>query len=348
MSAFQRVAPERHDDIDGVPSPAETRALVGHEAARTELEDAVRSQRLHHAWLLQGPLGAGKATLAFDFARRLLSAARDGELPDEPLENVSRQVEQGGHPGLVHIARPPAERGGGFRTQITVEEIRRLTHFFQTTAGGRWRIAIVDPADDMNRSAANALLKMLEEPPPRSVFLLTNHQPGRLLPTIRSRCRVLRLQPLPEAGVERILGLHVPDAGARERAAAASRAGGSARRALLMLLGGGLELAGEAERLYAAPPAWSAIQKLGEQLAMKGREAAFELVSEELFGLLARDAQDRQAAGHAGEAAALAAFWSSEQARWREGLAYNLDRKQLLVTFFHGLAQVRERDDRAA
>ncbi len=348
MSGFQRVAPERHDDLDGVASPAETRSLVGHEAARAELVLAARSQRLHHAWLLQGPLGIGKATLAFDFARALLSASRDGDLPETVPESVARQVEQGGHPGLVHIARPAAERGGGFRTQITVEEIRRLTHFFQTTAGGRWRIAIVDPADDMNRSAANALLKMLEEPPPRSLFLLTNHQPGRLLPTIRSRCRVLRLGALPEAEIETILAGSVPDASAADRKAAASRASGSARRALLMLLGGGLELSGEAERLYAAPPAWGAIQKLGDQLAMKGREAAFDLVGEELFRLLSRDAEARQAAGRAAEAAELSAYWSSEQARWREGLAYNLDRKQLLVTFFHGLARLRERQDRAA
>ena len=342
MTVFQRDAAEQHDDIDGIPSPAETDLVVGHEEPRAELAAAARSGRLHHAWLLQGPRGIGKASVAFHFARRLIGAAENETFTDAVPESVFRQIAQSGHPNLLHITRPAGDRGG-FHTQITVEEIRRLNHFFHTTAGGRWRVAIVDPAEDMNRNAANALLKILEEPPDRSVFLLVNHQPGRLLPTIRSRCRVLRFEPLGAQEIETALAATETDASAADRSKAAERADGSLRTAHLMLSGGGLELGEEVERLYAGRPDWTAIQKLADALTLKGREAAFELMVEELFRLLAGEAERRLAAGDRRGASKLAAYWQAERARWREAAAYNLDRKQVLLTFFRGLEELRSR-----
>lgn len=322
--------------------------MLGQDAALESLTAAARSGRLHHAWLLQGPRGIGKASLAFDFARRLLGARVGEALADDVPEDVFRQVAQGGHPNLVHITRPAAERGGGFRTQITVDGIRRLNHFFQTTAGGRWRVAIIDPADDMNRNAANALLKILEEPPERSIFLLVNHQPGRLLPTIRSRCRVLRMESLAPDTIVDILAERVGSADPASIRGAAEHSGGSARTAYLMLLAGGLEVAAEVERLYRGAPDWIAIQKLGDALTMKGREAAYDLMTADLFRLLAAEAETLQARGEVRAAADRAAFWQTEQTRWREAALFNLDRKQVILTFFTGLARLRAENGHAA
>ena len=179
-------------------------------SARREAEQALleayRGGKMHHAWLFGGPKGIGKATLAYRFARFALAhpdpaspevaAATDlGLAADHP---TFRKVAARAHPNLLVLERPWDEERKRYRTELTVPEIRRTVGFFGSTAAeDGWRIAIVDPADDMNASAANALLKVLEEPPARSLFLLVCHAPGRLIATIRSRCRRLDLAPLP-------------------------------------------------------------------------------------------------------------------------------------------------------
>lgn len=338
-------ARDEHDALDAASTPAATLRLFGHGGPWRELIAAHRSGRLHHAWLLQGPRGIGKATAAFAFARYLLAAEESGggdrpvASPDDP---IARQIAQASHPNLVHITRPPVERGEGFKAQITVDEIRKLQRFFRTTTSGRqWRIAIVDPADDMNRNAANALLKILEEPPERSVFLITNHLPGRLLPTIRSRCRVLRLEGLSEE--ELAAALHAGSIGASESevAGAVSLAEGGVRQAISLLAGGGLELDAQLNRIWQAPEAdWQAIHMMADAVTQKGREAAFDFAAAGVFKRLAREAEPDQAAGKAASRR-FAALWISESERFREGLAFNLDRKQLLLTFFRQLFAIR-------
>lgn len=171
---MSEIAPqEGHDDLDEVSPPSATLRLRGRSAEWQELHRAFESGRMHHAWLMQGPVGIGKATTAFAFARLVLGgpstlrAGSGAEPVFDPEHPAVRQIAQGSHPNLVHLSRPRVDRGDGFKTQITVDEIRRLNQFFRATAGGGWRIAIIDPADDLNRSAANALLKTLEEPPER-------------------------------------------------------------------------------------------------------------------------------------------------------------------------------------
>ncbi|MCM2504448.1 DNA polymerase III subunit delta' [Aureimonas altamirensis] len=336
MSDIQAVAQARHDDLDGIPPPAAQPGVVGHDAALGELMQALDSGRMHHAWLLQGPPGIGKATLAFAFARHLLAST--GE---DPLA-VRRQVAQASHPRLIHVSRPLADKGGGFKTQITVDEIRRLMHFFHTTAGLGWRVAIVDPADDMNRNAANALLKILEEPPARSLFLIVNHMPGRLLPTIRSRCRVLRLGELPASAIADRLRQDVPDAADEEIAQASTHAMGSMRTGFQNLIGGGADVNAQVRALFAlSTPDWAGIQALADAVTVKGREASYGLMVRELFRALGAESEAALAAGNLVAAERLAEFWQAENARWREGEAYNLDRKQMLLTFFTGLAAAR-------
>lgn len=338
-----------HDDIDDVRPPSLVEPLRGRAAVWRELTEASRSGRMHHAWLLQGVRGLGKASTGFAFARWLLGgpAVLRGDTTPEALRfdlghPVCRQIALGSHPTFFHLARPPAERGEGFKTQITVDEVRKLNQFFQGTAAGSWRIALVDPADDMNRSAANALLKTLEEPPARSLFLIVNHQPGAILPTIRSRCRVLRFEELGETDLRAILLDQLPGSAEAERASAARTAGGRAREAFLALAGGGLEVDAQAERLYRAErPDWAAIHSVADALLQRGRETAAALFRDALLGRLADDARRAAMEGEGASAERFAALWQSETARWREASAYNLDRKQTILTFFQRLEAVR-------
>jgi DNA polymerase-3 subunit delta' len=235
----------RLDALDGWPPPEAQPRWYGAPAAEAALLDAYRSGRMHHAWLLGGPKGIGKATLAYRFARFALthpepeSAAVAGAADLAVAEDspAFRRVAARGHPNLLAMERPWNDKTSKYMTVVAVDEVRRTVEFFGKTSGEEgWRIAIVDPADDMNPSAANALLKVLEEPPVRSLFLVISHAPGRLLPTIRSRCRRLEVAPLsPEAIGAAILDNGSIDADDDDVALAARLADGSLRRAILLL-----------------------------------------------------------------------------------------------------------------
>src|SRR6516162_2435225 len=187
-----------------VPAPRANPDLVGHESAERELRRLVEAGRLPHAILLSGPRGIGKATLAFRFARFLLAkgddaikAAAESGLAIDRESGVFHRVASGGHADLLTVERAYDPRRRRLRGEIVVEDAREITAFFRLTAAEQgWRIVVVDGAEEMNRSAANALLKVLEEPPRQALLLLVSHSPGRLLPTIRSRCRRFPLVPL--------------------------------------------------------------------------------------------------------------------------------------------------------
>ncbi|MBS0982714.1 DNA polymerase III subunit delta' [Gluconobacter cerinus] len=184
--------------------PRHTFDLRGHEAAEETFRAALASGRLHHAWLISGPAGIGKATLAFRLARILLNG-------EDPASAAARRITAGTHGDLLEISRAVDEKKGRLRGEITAADVRPVQSFLHHTATeGGWRVVIVDGAEYLNRFAANALLKILEEPPPKAILLLTTASPGRLLPTIRSRCRALALSPLPDADM-RLLVPDVPE-----------------------------------------------------------------------------------------------------------------------------------------
>jgi DNA polymerase-3 subunit delta' len=267
----------------GWPPPWRNERLLGHEAAEAALLSAQRSGRLHHAWLLTGPRGIGKATLAWRFARFLLAGQEGGLFGDTSDGlNVGREaagralVDARSHPDLFHLRRSLNPDTGRIRSEISVDDVRGLGAFMHMTpAMGRYRVAIVDAADEMNRNAANAVLKVLEEPPPNAVLVIVAHAPGRLLPTIRSRCRRLALHPLAADMVIELLGDYAPETAIEERATLASLAEGSIGRALELANAGSLALYREMVDVLATLPALDIprLHGFAERFARRGEEA---------------------------------------------------------------------------
>jgi DNA polymerase-3 subunit delta' len=196
------------DKEPSAPHPRETFSFIGHEAEEDAFADGLRGGRMHHAWLLTGAKGVGKATLAYRVARAALGAKRIGPRPldVDPEDQVARRVMALSHPDLFVLRRGLNDRGKP-RREIAVDDARDLGHFFSLAPSeGGMRVAIVDAVDDLNRNAANAILKTLEEPPARSILMLVCHAPGAILPTIRSRCRRLALRTLSDEQVRAASG----------------------------------------------------------------------------------------------------------------------------------------------
>jgi DNA polymerase III subunit delta' len=350
------------DRIEGAPHPRETLRLFGHDVAESAFLNAYTSGRLHHGWLVTGPKGVGKATLAWRIARFLLATPPDdgGMFAPPPPESldiaadtpVARRMLQLAEPRLFLLRRGPNDKETALSADIRVDEVRKMKSFFALSAadGGR-RVAIIDAADDLNTGAANALLKLLEEPPANVTFLVISHQPHRLLPTIRSRCRELRLTALPPEPLARALeqagGAVDPD----DVQALGELAGGSVGEAFRLTNLDGLKTYAALIQLFSTLPRLDrpralALAELG---AGKGSEERFDLVITLLDLFLARLARAgtlRQLPPEAakGEGDLFARLAPSEQAargwadlaqtlslRARRGKAVNLDPAALLM-----------------
>lgn len=348
----------------GWPPPWRNDRLVGHDQAEKTLLAAQQSGRLHHAWLMTGPRGIGKATLAWRFARFLLAGQDQGGLFGGGLENldVSRDapgrnlIDARSHPDLFHLRRALNHDTGRIRAEIAVDDVRGLGEFMHMTpAMGKWRVAIVDSADEMNRNSANAVLKILEEPPPNAVLLIVSHAPGRLLPTIRSRCRRLALQPLKDDTVVKLLGDYAPETKDEERRALALLAEGSIGRALELAGAGSLELYREMVEVLATLPDLDMprLHAFAERFAKRGEEANADwralnyLFDGWLKGLVRQAALTTEAAAVVPMEAGLRArlLGAASVDRWMDASdevgrlfsradAVNLDRKQTVMGSF--------------
>ncbi len=335
-------------DAPEPPHPRETTAWFGHAEAERKLLDAFRSGRIPHAWLIGGPSGVGKATLAYRMARFVFAnpdpaapavqAARSlAVAPDHP---AARRVAAQSHTDLLVLERTPGPTGA-LRTVITVDEVRRTVSFFGSTAGeGGWRVCVVDTADELQHpQASNALLKVLEEPPARALLLIASHAPGRLLATIRSRCRRLMLRPLDEADVARAAAaaLECPedDAAIREAARAAQ---GSVGRAITLLGGRALAVRERVVDLLGRLPALDplAMHALGDALG-RGDSAAFEAcldaMRDWLSGRLSIEPKSPA------RLARVAEVWEKLNRAAGEVEELNLERKPLVFAAFGLLAE---------
>ena len=346
------------------PPPRANPDLLGHEAAEAALRRLFEQNRMPHALLLTGPRGIGKATLAFRLARFVLGHSDAGLLEHEtgeglatpPESGVFRRVASGGHADLFTLERG-YDRRGRLRTVITVDDTREIEHFLHlTSAEGGWRVVIIDGADEMNRNSANALLKILEEPPTRSLLVLVAHSSGLLPPTILSRCRKLGLSPLDPDLVGRLLARYRPDLDARQAEAIAALADGSIGRALDLASAEGVELYRGVlqllDRETGIDP--SALHGFADRLARREADQSYRAVEDllaRLLGRLAMSAAGRppETSSAYGEASVLRRLGArAAAARWAElreeiGQSFartddlNLDRKQTILGAFFAI-----------
>ncbi len=345
------------DRLEGFAHPRETKALLGHAGAERMLAAALASGTMHHAWLITGPEGIGKATLSYRFARAALARpeARDmfGDSLDVDREAPSsRQVTALSHPGLSLIRRVYDQKAKRFSATISVDEVRRLRSFLSLSAEeDGWRVVIVDSADELNLNAANALLKSLEEPPARTVFLILSAAPGRLLATIRSRCRVLGLSPLAAGDVRKAVAAALEAAGKpapseNDLNALEPLSVGSVRRVLALIDGGGLALQAKIDKIFASLPDLDgrAAHALADDLAPAAKEQKFALFFELFQAMLARLIRaEATAVGRAGDVAlahrvigparlaTFAGLWETLARDKADALGLNLDRKALIL-----------------
>jgi DNA polymerase III subunit delta' len=334
-----------------VPHPRETFDLFGHREAERALLDAYRSGRIPHAWLIGGAQGIGKATLAYRMARFVLThrnplaaaAQRAETLWVDPAGPAARHIASGAHGSLLTLERTLNDKGV-LRTVITVDETREAIPFFGSTAAeDGWRVCIVDTVDELNPNAANALLKILEEPPQQSLFLLISNAPGRALPTIQSRCRKLTLRPLSTADVIRAaakaLGLAADDPTLAEAAAASE---GSVVRAITLLGGDALKLYQRTAALLANLPRLDPreLHALGDALPLSDRGALSTFI-DSIDRWIAERLKNPELDANANlpRLARLAEVWEKIARAARDTQDYNLERKPLVFSVFSMLAE---------
>lgn len=342
---------EPNDPRETPLHPRHIRPLLGHAAAEAALLAAHASGKLHHAWLLSGPRGVGKATLAYRFARFLLGRPAGGggffaeeSLDVDPQAPAAQLIAARSHPDLLVIERSLDRDGKRLKAQISAEDARAATEFFSLTpAMGGHRICIVDAADDLNPTAANALLKILEEPPRSALFLLVSHSPGRLLPTIRSRAIGLGLSPLATEEVADVVSRLAPGTTPDEVEHVSILSGGSPGRALELLASGGARLFLEARPLFGSPRSASRKALFEIAGAMQRREAAddYQVFSGLMLDWLAVQGREAAMAGAGDEAAEWARLTQEIGHSIRRANVLNLDRRQLLIDAFEMMEQAR-------
>jgi len=327
--------------------PRATTVLFGHAEAENALLAAYRDRRLAHAWLIAGHPGIGKATLAYRMARFVLAHPDPGAPQVRAATSVhvdaehpaARRIAAQAHGDLLLLERTINEKTGKLRQEIQVDDVRRsITFFGSTPAEGGWRVAIVDPVDDLNEEGANALLKILEEPPQRALLLLVSHSAGRVLPTIRSRCRVLSLRPLSAhdvlAAAAAATGLEREDP---VLPAAAAVAEGSVQRALALLDRDALELRNRLLALLDRLPALDlrALHGLGDRLY--GTDPApLAAFVDTVNGWLA---SRLESTAEGATLDRIAAVWEKLNQAARDVETFNLERKPLVFNVFGWLAE---------
>ncbi len=334
---------ETNDPRETPLHPRHAKRLIGHEKAETGLLSAYRCGKLHHAWLIAGPKGIGKATLAYRFARFVLQGPNaQTSLDPDPDSLASQLIAARSHPDLLVVERSLDRDGKRLKAQISAEEARAAGQFFSLTpAMGGYRVCIVDAADDLNPTAANALLKILEEPPRRALFLLIAHAPGKLLPTIRSRAIALNLSPLSTGEVVEALNGLETGASPAEIEDAAKLSEGSPGRALELIGSDGARLFLEARPIIGSRRLSDRRKLLDIASSMQRREAAddFQIFAGLLVDWLSGQARSAALQGPAGDAQSWARMSQEIGHSIRRANALNLDRRQLLLEAFDTVEQ---------
>lgn len=314
------------------PEPRANPLLKGHEAAVNALFHAAHTGRLHHGWLLTGPSGIGKATLAYRFARWLLAGGQSEDLSLPVTSGVFKRVAANTHPDFFTVERRVNAKTERLQSEIVIATIQEASGFMRLTpAEGGWRVVLVDGAEDLNPNAANALLKLLEEPPPRAILLLVSAAPGRLLPTIRSRCRVLPMASLPDQTMRDLLVTYAPELDEAEQTRLVELAEGSLGQALMLAQGGGMALASLVDEALAAPLTPLRAQALLDDVtrSVEGGDK-FELFFALLRVRLAAQTRHRARSGVRGLAREVT-LWQDFGKLERDVLGLNLDKRAAIL-----------------
>lgn len=325
--------------------------MIGHQDAETAFLEAWQGGRIHHAWLLAGPQGIGKGAFAERVARFLVTHGRSGEGEAIPLDDrgddaAARLVDAGNHPEILRLARQPKDKAKDLARNITIEQIRQMIRRLHLSLSlGEWRVIIVDAVDDLETDGANALLKTLEEPPAKTLFLLVSHSPGRLLPTIRSRCRTLRFQPVARDVMTTWLHDLRPMIEMDERRAIVAASGGVPGKALALI---DSDVAVMERKLLAIATSGDPENRLREVLAREvggtSNRARLELVIDIVPGLLSRIARERPIA----EIAPVLAQWDRVQRTVRDAIRGSYDGAMVGFEIGNCLAELAPRHERAA
>ncbi len=323
---------------DLIPEPRENHILLGQSEAEREFLHAFDTGRPAHAWLITGRQGIGKATLAFRLARTILS----GDAPDahDPGAALFRRVAAGGHADLLVVERAVDEKSGKRRAEITVDDVRGVREFLsKTPAEGGWRVVVIDSADQMNTNAANAVLKILEEPPSRAMLLLLAHNPGRLLPTIISRCRRLPAKPLGGEDLTELLARLRPEMSPEDQQILVQTADGSIGRALSYSEGGGLGLYRDAVALLENLPGLdvSGVHKLADGVARDKTGEAFQTVGDLMRWWVHRTIDGQVRGSGSASAGGLDRWfevWEKNNRLFERADSVNLDHKQVILNAF--------------
>ncbi|WP_455480023.1 DNA polymerase III subunit delta' [Bartonella sp. B23] len=326
----------QYDDIDAVLSPLQNNTIFGHVSARHFLMRTRKEGRLHHALLFEGEYGIGKATLAFHFAWNILSSQKDDFLQPEHNSITWHQITQGSHPNLLYISRRFDLKTQKFKTGVLIDDIRDVMHFLnKTSQNNGWRIVIIDPVDDMNRSAANAILKTLEEPPTKTLFILITHSLGRLLPTIRSRCQKISLRPLHDNEMKKVIThifstKNLPDE--KTVKMIIQRSNGSPRKAALLICNDGFEIVRTIDTLLeksVCNP--TVVHTVAQTLSSLSSRIQFQQFCDEILDKIQKRAIMLVEKGDLALSKKYAQAWQEIYQEIEEIQSFNLDKKQFII-----------------
>ncbi|MEL6817552.1 MAG: DNA polymerase III subunit delta' [Pseudomonadota bacterium] len=329
MSNHEIAFVETYDALEDIPPPSAAYQIVGHGKSLDMLLKSAESG--HHAIILEGQEGIGKATAAFILAKMKLGASGSFAEGIDRQSSAHRQIAQGANPNLIHVTRELSVQTKKWKTAISVDQIRSLQSFFGMTASADHpRIVIVDHVQDMNRNATNALLKLLEEPPSNTLFLLVSHGAGSILPTIRSRCQLVRFSPLSAHEVSQAI-IHVTGDmfNTNQANELAGLSGGSVRHSLVMGLYGGIELLNAVDAfLKAEPYDTPTAHRLAAIVSDRKQQTQGLLIQDMLLASLLSHAKHAAKSGSRERAASLALAAQDLVAMRRTDAAYNIDAKQ--------------------
>ncbi|AGF74525.1 DNA polymerase III subunit delta prime [Bartonella australis AUST/NH1] len=327
----------QHDDIDGILPPSQNNIIIGHESVLLFLMQMRKEGRLHHALLFEGEYGIGKATVAFHFAWNILNNQESKFLQPKRDSIVWRQIAQGCHPGFLYVSRRFDSNTKKFKTSISIDDIRDVTHFLtQTSQDGGWRVVIIDSADDMNRNAANAILKTLEEPPAKTLFIVITHSLGRLHPTIRSRCQKVSLRRLRDDEMKQVILRVFPNQSSLDEKTVeivTQKSHGKPRKAALLICSNGIKIVKTIDNLLKKTIYDPTVaHDLAQTLSLSNTDSQFRQLCDEILDEIHKRAVMLARGGAFTLSQKCAQTWRDIYQETVEMQLFNLDKKQFVTT----------------